>query len=141
MYKIKEFAKLINVSIDTLRNWDKSGKFKPAYVGLNKHRYYTHEQYINFVNPKFKVYGIYKNDIDKEKVEIYLNAKNIKYELINVNNSSEFILMIISKCIYGRIHKFVCYSKDDIKINKNDMSMITNILNMVNSGIEFIDKN
>lgn len=42
--KIKEFADLIGVCPDTLRNWDNSGKLK-AYRTLTNYRYYTQEHY------------------------------------------------------------------------------------------------
>ena len=33
-----EFAKKIGVSIQTLRDWDKSGKLKPAYRSKGNHK-------------------------------------------------------------------------------------------------------
>ena len=42
--KIKEFADLIGVCPDTLRNWDNSGKLK-AYRTITNYRYYTQEHY------------------------------------------------------------------------------------------------
>ena len=44
MYSIGEFAKKISVTIQTLRDWDKSGKLKPAYRSKGNHRYYSEEQ-------------------------------------------------------------------------------------------------
>lgn len=41
--KINEAAKLLNVSIDTLRRWDKSGKLKAVRQQLNGYRYYSRE--------------------------------------------------------------------------------------------------
>ncbi len=44
-YSIGQFAKLINRTEQTLRNWDKSGRLKPAYVDKTTgYRYYTDEQ-------------------------------------------------------------------------------------------------
>lgn len=43
MYKINEFARLINVTPLTLRNWDKNGKL-PAIKLPTGHRRYTEEQ-------------------------------------------------------------------------------------------------
>ena len=47
-YKVGEFAKLIGVSIETLRRWDRSGKLK-AYRTPTKQRFYTHEQYEKYM--------------------------------------------------------------------------------------------
>jgi DNA-binding transcriptional MerR regulator len=43
MYKPSEFAKLINVTTQTLRNWEKSGKLIPIHLPSG-HRRYTEEQ-------------------------------------------------------------------------------------------------
>ncbi len=47
-YKISEFAKLIGVSSETLRNWDKKGSFK-AHKTPTGHRFYTHAQYEEYM--------------------------------------------------------------------------------------------
>jgi len=44
MYSIGEFAKKIGVTIQTLRDWDKSGKLKPAFRSKGNHRYYSQDQ-------------------------------------------------------------------------------------------------
>lgn len=38
---IKKFAEAIGVTEQTLRNWDKSGKLKPAYRSSSGYRYYS----------------------------------------------------------------------------------------------------
>lgn len=48
VYKIGEFAKLIGVSKDTLRNWDKKGSFK-ARRTPSGYRFYTHAQYEKYM--------------------------------------------------------------------------------------------
>lgn len=48
-YKPKEFAKLLNVSVQTLQNWDRKGIFK-AYRTPTDRRYYTHDQYLAYIN-------------------------------------------------------------------------------------------
>ncbi len=52
MYSIGEFAKKIGVSIQTLRDWDKSGKLKPAYRSKGNHRYYSEDQLNEFLDKK-----------------------------------------------------------------------------------------
>jgi len=45
MYKIKEFSKLTNVPIKTLRYYDEIDLFKPEYVDKNNnYRLYSDEQ-------------------------------------------------------------------------------------------------
>lgn len=41
---IKEVAKILGVTPQTLRNWDKSGKLKPYRNPINNYRVYKPEQ-------------------------------------------------------------------------------------------------
>jgi len=54
LYKINEFAKLINVSTQTLRNWDKKGILKPILLN-SKHRRYTDEHLSIIRNKKINI--------------------------------------------------------------------------------------
>ncbi|MCG7337146.1 MerR family transcriptional regulator [Sporosarcina sp. ACRSM] len=38
-YNIEQFAKEVNVTVQTLRNWDHAGKPTPDYVSLSCKRY------------------------------------------------------------------------------------------------------
>lgn len=44
MYSIEEFGKQIDVTPQTLKNWDKKGELKHANVSQNGTRYYSEEQ-------------------------------------------------------------------------------------------------
>ena len=48
-YSIGQFAKEINVTVQTLRNWDHTGKLKPDYVSPSRHRYYSQKQLDHFL--------------------------------------------------------------------------------------------
>ena len=48
VYKVTEFAKLIGVNPQTLRNWDRSGLFKASRTPTN-YRVYTHDQYLEYL--------------------------------------------------------------------------------------------
>ena len=48
-YKIGEFAKLLNVTVKTLQNWDKQGTLK-AYRTPTNQRFYTEEQLNQVLN-------------------------------------------------------------------------------------------
>lgn len=43
-YSINKFSKILGVSAQTLRNWDKKGKLHPHHTSSNGYRYYSHEQ-------------------------------------------------------------------------------------------------
>ena len=51
-YSIHEFSDLLNVTPQTLRNWDKSGRLKPHHTRANGHRYYSKEQLNQVLNIK-----------------------------------------------------------------------------------------
>ena len=42
-YSAKTVTQLLGVTAQTLRNWDKEGKLKPAYTKSNGYRYYSEE--------------------------------------------------------------------------------------------------
>ncbi len=44
IYGISGFAKMIGVTPQTLRVWDKLGKLKPYYVSCSRYRYYSQAQ-------------------------------------------------------------------------------------------------
>jgi len=52
MYSIGEFAKKIGITIQTLRDWDKSGKLKPTYRSKGNHRYYSENQLNEILDKK-----------------------------------------------------------------------------------------
>lgn len=49
IYKPKEFAKLLGVSVRTLQRWDKKGLLV-AHRTPTDRRYYTYEQYLEYIN-------------------------------------------------------------------------------------------
>lgn len=51
IYKIGEFAKLLGVSLSTLRKWDREGILKAKRTPTDR-RFYTEEQYKEFLKGK-----------------------------------------------------------------------------------------
>lgn len=50
---ISETAKIIGVTVETLRRWDELGKFKPSFISPGKHRYYTQNDINLFLKDVF----------------------------------------------------------------------------------------
>lgn len=48
--RIGEAARYLGVSMDTLRNWDRCGKLKPARNPANRYRLYSPEQLSAFLS-------------------------------------------------------------------------------------------
>lgn len=61
---IGKMAEKLGVTEQTLRNWDKSGRLKPAYVSDSGYRYYSNEQLA-------KVTGLFYTDSTKKFVAGY----------------------------------------------------------------------
>ena len=51
VYSIGKFAKYLGVTIETLRNWHKSGKLIPAEITEGGTRYYSDEQLSEYMKP------------------------------------------------------------------------------------------
>lgn len=75
MYKIGDFSKKANVSIKTLRYYDKIDLFKPAYCdNFTGYRYYTDKQLIDITLIK----ELKKLNLSLDLIKEYLKTKNIK---------------------------------------------------------------
>ena len=70
-YSIGKFAKEICKTPQTLRNWDKEGILKPAYVTEGGTRYYSHEQLHHFL-------GIQTNAPIHKKIVGYCRVSSSK---------------------------------------------------------------
>ena len=64
---ISEAADRLNVSKETLRRWDKSGKFKSYRHPINNYRVYTEEQIKSLVNDVGTKYVLTKEKLSLEK--------------------------------------------------------------------------
>jgi len=68
-YRLNEFAKLVNRSVKTLQKWDRLGKFK-AHRTITNRRYYTHDQYLEYM-------GIVKNHSQEpKKIIVYYRVSS-----------------------------------------------------------------
>ena len=94
IYKPKDFAKMLNVSVKTLQRWDNEDTLK-AYRNPKGRRYYTYEQYLAFTgissktNKKIVIYTGISSKTNK-KIVIYtrVSTTNQKDDL---NNQVEFL--------------------------------------------------
>ena len=95
MYSIGEFAKKIGVTIQTLREWDKSGKLKPEYRSKGNHRYYSDNQLNELLqkrSPKNRINVGYvrvssnhqKEDLERqyELMELFLAKQGKEFKII-----------------------------------------------------------
>ena len=106
-YSIGQFAKKINRTQQTLRNWDKSGKLKPQIVDKNTgYRYYTEKQLKEFYgevsNKERMVIGYCRVSSAKQKEELERQVENVKTYLITKGYQFKIISDIGSGINYDR---------------------------------------
>ena len=76
MYTISETAKLLGVSVPTLRRWEKAGKL-PALRTVGRHRRYP-EKYIDMY---LKGNSLKKEKIDEENIETPSNTTTTQLDI------------------------------------------------------------
>ena len=146
---------MIDVSAQTLRNWEKSGKLIPEYKTASGYRYYSYDQVATLtgkVTDKSKITIGYcrvsstkqKDDlkIQVENVKAYLLAKGEPFEIIEdigsgVNYNKKGLLSLIQKIIDGKVNKVVVLYKD--RLLRFGYELLENIANMYGVSIEIID--
>lgn len=84
-YSINKFSKILGISVQTLRNWDKKGKLHPHHTSSNGYRYYSHEQLNQVMNVKPNldriVIGYCRVSSNKQKDELERQIENMKLYL------------------------------------------------------------
>ncbi len=154
-YSIGQFAKKINVSQQTLRNWDKQGKLKPQIVDeKTRYRYYTDLQLNEYYGIQSKeriVVGYCRVSSQKQKealtrqvenVRTYLLAKGYKFKIIsdigsgidyNKKGFNELIEMILN----DEAERVVILYKD--RLVRFGFELIEKICNYKNVELDIID--
>lgn len=155
-YSIGEFAGLIGKTQQTLRNWDKSGYLKPAYVAPSGFRYYSEIQLnqilgINKIVKSKKVIGYCRVSSQKQKDDLerqiqyvreYMIAKGYQFEIITdigsgINYNKNGLNKLIDMITNGEVEKIVILCKD--RLVRFGFELIENICNKYGTVIEIID--
>lgn len=85
LHSIKQAADMLNVNPETLRRWDKSGKFKCLRHPINNYRVYSEEQLNNLVEEIQLQLNLNTNPVIKEMPEPYFSTyrgKLYRYDAI-----------------------------------------------------------
>lgn len=115
-YNIKEFSELINVSKQTLRNWDKDGRLIPIKL-KSGHRRYT-EDHLKVFNKSFK---------NKERLNIIYCRESTKQQLNSLENQ-------VNKCKEFCINKGINIDKlitDNLSALNYNRSGLNEILKLI----------
>ncbi len=156
-YSIGEFSKELNVTIQTLRNWDKSGKLKPAMVAPSGHRYYSNEQLNHLKGLKQpesrqkKMIGYCRVSSNKQKDDLERQVENMKTYLLAKGRPFEIITDIGSGINYNKkglnklIDKVLNYEVDTVVVLYKDRllrfgyDLLENLFQRFNTTIEVVD--
>lgn len=154
-YSINEFSKILGVSAQTLRNWDKNGKLHPHHTSSNGYRYYSHEQLNQVMNIKpnlnRKIIGYcrvssnkQKDDLQRqiENMKLYLMAQGKPFEIISdigsgINYKKKGLRELIKLITQNQVEKVVILYKD--RLLRFGFELVEYIASLYNCEIEIID--
>ena len=120
----KTVTKMLGVTAQTVRNWDRTGVLKPAYVKTNGYRYYTEDSILAFTQErKYKKelnVIIYARVCEGKEAELDEQVKRIKEAISGKYEKYEIITDVASAYDYER---------DNLKklislINKKEVDII-----------------
>jgi predicted site-specific integrase-resolvase len=156
-YSINKFAKIIGVTTQTLRNWDRRGKLHPHHTGSNGYRYYSEEQLTQVLNlnPKEKIEKItvgycrvssnkQKDDLSRQiqNMKTYLLAQGKPFKIISdvgsgINYNKKGLQELLLLITQGKVDKIVVLYKD--RLVRFGFELIEYIAGLYNCNVEVID--
>lgn len=153
-FTINKFSKIVGVTPQTLRNWDKSGKLTPHHTGSNGYRYYSEEQLnqVLKIKPKAKTVVGYcrvsspkqKDDLERqiENVKTYLLAQGNPFEVISdigsgINYKRKGLLELLERIMRDEVSKVVVLYKD--RLSRFGFELIEYMASLHECEIEIID--
>ena len=153
-FTINKFSKIVGVTPQTLRNWDKTGKLKPHHTTQSGYRYYSEDQLKQVLNIKLKTKTIIgycrvsspkqKDDLERqiENVKMYLLAQGKPFEIISdvgsgINCKRKGLLELIDRINKNEVEKIVVLYKD--RLSRFGFELIEYVAALHGCEIEIID--
>ena len=153
-YTINKFAKIIGVTPQTLRNWDRSGRLHPHHTSTNGYRYYSEEQLCAVTGIQFaprKVMGYcrvssrkQKDDLERqvENLRTYLYAQGNPFEIITdigsgINYTKKGMQELIRRIETNQVEKVVVLYKD--RLLRFGFELLETIATIHGCKIEIVD--
>ncbi|MBQ8206262.1 MAG: IS607 family transposase [Bacilli bacterium] len=141
-YSAKTVTQILGVTAQTLRNWDKEGKLKPAYTKSNGYRYYSEDDIMSYTKERDrkkekKLIGYIKNSSLENEVSLTRKKESIETYLKSTNQEYEIIIDVGSSLDYNRAGLKTLIAK----INKKEVDEIVICYkdNLVKYGFELIE--
>jgi len=135
-------SKKLGVTAQTLRNWDKQGKLKPAFIKSNGYRYYALDDILSFTQTRktkkeLNVIGYARVSSEKQIDDLDRQIENLNQVLKEKYTSFEIISDIGSGINYTKpgLRKLI------EKINKKEVDLIIVLYkdSLVRFGFELIE--
>ena len=156
-YSAKTVAQILGVTAQTLRNWDKEGKLKPAYTKSNGYRYYSEEDVLSYTKERDtkkerKLVGYVRvsnkkqeDDLNrqKENLESYLKETNQEYEIVSdigsgIDYNKPGLKKLIEKINKKEVDEIVVLHKD--RLLRYGFELIEYFAALNNVKIRVLDK-
>ncbi|MBQ7475931.1 MAG: IS607 family transposase [Selenomonadaceae bacterium] len=153
-FTINKFSKIVGVTPQTLRNWDKTGKLKPHHTTSSGYRYYSEEQLNQVLKTKIKTKIVIgycrvsspkqKDDLERqiENVKTYLLAQGKSFEIISdigsgINCKRKGLLELLGRINRDEVEKIVVLYKD--RLSRFGFELIEYVASLHGCEIEIID--
>ena len=154
-YSINKFSKILGVSAQTLRNWDKKGKLHPQHTSSNGYRYYSNEQLNQVMNVKPNLDRIVigycrvssnkqKDDLERqiENMKLYLTAQGKPFEIISdigsgIDYKKKGLKELMKRISQNKVDKVVVFYKD--RLLRFGFELVEYIASLYDCDIEIID--
>lgn len=156
-YSAKEVTKILGVTAQTLRNWDKQNKLKPSYTKSNGYRYYSEESILSYTQERktkkdLNVIGYARVSSKKQEDDLnrqidnlnkYISNKYTSFEIISdigsgINYSKPGLLKLIDKINRKEVDLIIVLYKD--RLLRFGFELIEYFASINNVKIEILDK-
>ena len=156
-YSSKSVTKILGVTAQTLRNWDKEGKLKPAYIKSNGYRYYSEDSILSYTQERktkkdLNVIGYARVSSKKQtdylerqvnNLKLYLDSKYNSYDIITdigsgINYSKKGLQLLIDKINKKEVDIIVVLYKD--RLLRYGFELVEYFAKLNNVKIRVLDK-
>ena len=156
-YSSKTVTQMLGVTAQTLRNWDKEDKLKPAYVKSNGYRYYSEESILAYTQERktkknLNVIGYARvsskkqvDDLERQvdNIKEYLSNKYETFDIITdvgsgINYNKPGLLKLIEKINKKEVDLIVVLYKD--RLLRFGFELVEYFAKLNNVSIEVLDK-
>ena len=156
-YSSKTVTKLLGVTAQTLRNWDKEGKLKPSYIKSNGYRYYSEESILSYTQERktkknLNVIGYARVSSKKESDDLkrqvdnlkqYLSSKYESFDIITdigsgINYNKPGLIKLIESINKKEVDLIVVFYKD--RLLRFGFELVEHFAKLNNVKIEVLDK-